>query len=127
MPGLRAAIDRDDYLIDVDAEQRYVLVGGIRSTGLTAGMAIAEHVTGLLGEAGLDLTERAGSARAAADAEPRRGRGAPVPGRRAHRRRPGVRPVVCFCERVTAGEIRDACHPPSRQPTSTGCAGAPAR
>lgn len=25
--GLRAAADRDDYLIDVDAAQRYVLVG----------------------------------------------------------------------------------------------------
>ena len=45
--GLRAAIDADDYLIDVDAAQRYVLVGGIRSTGLTAGMAIAEHVTAI--------------------------------------------------------------------------------
>ena len=33
--------------------QRYLLVGGIRSTGLTAGMAIAEHVRGLLSEAGL--------------------------------------------------------------------------
>ena len=40
--GLRAAIDRDDYLIDVDADSRYLLVGGIRSTGLTSGMAIAE-------------------------------------------------------------------------------------
>ena len=40
--GLRAAIDRPDYLVDVDREQRYVLVGGIRSTGLTSGMAVAE-------------------------------------------------------------------------------------
>ena len=57
--GLRAAIDRDDYLIDVDAAARYVLVGGIRSTGLTSGMAIAEHVLGLLADAGLDVVERA--------------------------------------------------------------------
>ena len=40
--GLRAAIDHADYLIEVDAQARYVLVGGIRSTGLTSGMAIAE-------------------------------------------------------------------------------------
>ncbi len=46
--GLRAAIDADDYLVDLDAGRRYLLVGGIRSTGLTAGMAIAEHVRGLL-------------------------------------------------------------------------------
>ena len=42
--GLRAAIDHGDYLIETDTAQRYLLVGGIRSTGLTAGMAIAEHV-----------------------------------------------------------------------------------
>lgn len=30
--GLRAAIDHPDYLIDTDAEQHYLLVGGIRST-----------------------------------------------------------------------------------------------
>ena len=34
--GLRAAIDAADYLIDLDAPQRYLLVAGIRSTGLTA-------------------------------------------------------------------------------------------
>ena len=35
--GLRAATDHGDYLIEGDARQRYVLVGGIRSTGLTVG------------------------------------------------------------------------------------------
>ncbi|PRC62781.1 FAD/NAD(P)-binding oxidoreductase, partial [Mycobacterium sp. ITM-2017-0098] len=45
--GLRASTEHDDYVIDLDADQRYVLVGGIRSTGLTSGMAIAEHVAGL--------------------------------------------------------------------------------
>jgi glycerol-3-phosphate dehydrogenase len=106
--GLRAAIDRDDYLIDVDTHARYVLVGGIRSTGLTSGMAIAEHLTGLLAEAGLDVTERANL---------------PAPPRMPNIGEVGVRPyqdadriaedpeygrIVCFCERVTAGEIRDA-------------------
>ena len=90
--GLRAATEHDDYLIDVDAAARYVLVGGIRSTGLTSGMAIAEYVTGLLGDAGLDVSRALGSSRAAADAEPRRGRHPAVPGCRAHRRRPRIRP-----------------------------------
>ena len=90
--GLRAAIDRDDYLIDVDAQARYVLVGGIRSTGLTSGMAIAEYLMGLLDDAGLDVDRAPGTSCAAADAEPRRGRRAPVPGRRTHRRRPRIRP-----------------------------------
>jgi glycerol-3-phosphate dehydrogenase len=106
--GLRAAIDRGDYLIDADAALRYVLVGGIRSTGLSAAMGIAEHVVGLLRRAGLPLTERKtvpepprmpniGEAflRPYADAE--RIAADPEYGR-----------IVCFCERVTAGEIRDA-------------------
>jgi glycerol-3-phosphate dehydrogenase len=105
--GLRAAIDRNDYLIDVDDERRYVLIGGIRSTGLTAGMAIAEHVGALLSSR-LDLTQRAGL---------------PAPPRMPNLGEAGVRPyqdaeaiaadpeygrIVCFCERVTRGEIRDA-------------------
>ncbi|WP_137144673.1 NAD(P)/FAD-dependent oxidoreductase [Mycolicibacterium sp. CR10] len=110
--GLRAAIDRDDYLIDVDAAQRYVLVAGIRSTGLTSGMAIAEYVCGLLAEAGLDVTER---------------EDLPAPPQMPNLGEAGWRPyqdcgriaadpeygrIVCFCERVSAGEIRDACNSP---------------
>ncbi len=106
--GLRAAGDHDDYLIDVDAAARYVLVGGIRSTGLTSGMAVAEYVTGLLAEAGVDVAERDGL---------------PPPPRMPNIGETGVRPyqdaeriaadpeygrIVCFCERVSAGEIRDA-------------------
>lgn len=110
--GLRAAIDRDDYLIDVDAAARYVLVGGIRSTGLTSGMAIAEHVLGLLADSGLDVDERTDL---------------PAPPRMPNLGEAGMRPyqdsdriaadpeygrIVCFCERVTAGEIRDAFQSP---------------
>jgi glycerol-3-phosphate dehydrogenase len=106
--GLRAAIDSGDYLIDVDFGQQYVLVGGIRSTGLTAGMAIAEHVVHLLADSTLDLTPRPDL---------------PPPPRMPNIGEAGVRPyqdaaridadpaygrIVCFCERVTAGEIRDA-------------------
>jgi len=106
--GLRAAIDHDDYLIDVDHDQRYVLVGGIRSTGLTAGMAVAEHVLESLAGTDLDLTPR---------------EGLPPPAVMPNIGEAGTRPyqdadriaadeeygrIVCFCERVTAGEIRDA-------------------
>jgi glycerol-3-phosphate dehydrogenase len=50
--GLRAASNGPDFLIDVDVAQRYAVAGGIRSTGLTAGMAIAEHIEGLLRDCG---------------------------------------------------------------------------
>ncbi|MFF2653898.1 NAD(P)/FAD-dependent oxidoreductase [Streptomyces sp. NPDC058045] len=110
--GLRAAIDHPDYLIEASPEQRYLLVGGIRSTGLTAGIAIAEHCRTLLADAGLALTPRADL---------------PTPPRMANIGEAGQRPyqnaeliaedpaygtIVCYCERVTEGEIRDACRTP---------------
>ena len=108
--GLRAAIDSTDYLIELDETQRYVLVGGIRSTGLTSGIAIAEHVVELLAHTDLDLAPRADL---------------PPPPRMPNIGEAGTRPyqdgalitrdpeygrIVCFCERVTAGEVRDACN-----------------
>ena len=57
--GLRAATGHPDYQIRVDAERRYACAGGIRSTGLSASLGIAEHVVGQLGEAGLALRPRA--------------------------------------------------------------------
>jgi glycerol-3-phosphate dehydrogenase len=105
--GLRAAIDHDDYLIDIDSAQQYVLVGGIRSTGLTAGMAIAEYVTALLADAGLDVTPRSGLP--PAPQMPNLGEAFTRPYQDADRiaADPEYGRVVCFCERVTAGEIRD--------------------
>ena len=106
--GLRAATEHTDYQVSIHADEGYACVGGIRSTGLSGSMAIAEHVRGLLEDAGLALSPRPGepveltmpnigeafarpyadAERIAADAEYGR--------------------IVCFCERVTRGEIRDA-------------------
>ncbi|WP_409234524.1 FAD-dependent oxidoreductase [Streptomyces sp. PA5.6] len=105
--GLRAATDQDDYRISAHKEQRYVTVGGIRSTGLTASMAIAAHVTELLAGTGLDLSEPR-------DVEPVRmpnlGEAFPRPYRRADliAADPAYGEIICHCERVTRGEIRDA-------------------
>jgi glycerol-3-phosphate dehydrogenase len=106
--GLRAATEHDDYLIEVDAQARYVLVGSIRSTGLTSGMAIGEYVSGLLGEAGLDVTERTDLP--APPRMPNLGEAFLRPFQDAERiaADPEYGRIVCFCERVTAGEIRDA-------------------
>jgi glycerol-3-phosphate dehydrogenase len=106
--GLRAATEHADYQLTIHAPEGYACVGGIRSTGLSASMGIAEHVREELGGAGLRLE--------------------PKPGERPDFRMPnigerGERPhqradlierdsdygrIVCFCERVTRGEIRDA-------------------
>ncbi|MFT4109603.1 NAD(P)/FAD-dependent oxidoreductase [Propionicimonas sp.] len=105
--GLRAATEHSDYVVEIDPGQRYLCLGGIRSTGLTSSMALAAHAAGLLADAGLELVPRevpppplmpwigevgtrpyADAVRIAAD--------------------PAYGEMVCFCERVTRGEIRDA-------------------
>jgi glycerol-3-phosphate dehydrogenase len=108
--GLRAATEHADYQVSIDGG--YACVGGIRSTGLSASMAIAEHVRDQLGAAGLALAPRE----------------APAPdlrmpnlGERSRRpyqdgkligRDPDYGRIVCFCERVTRGEICDALESP---------------
>jgi len=110
--GVRAATEHSDYQIAVHEQERYVCVGGIRSTGLTASLAIAEHVVEQLGAAGLPLADaerepavphmpelaerglRAFEDAAAVAADPAYGH------------------IVCFCERVTDGEVRDALRGP---------------
>ncbi|MFV0252242.1 MAG: NAD(P)/FAD-dependent oxidoreductase [Beutenbergiaceae bacterium] len=119
--GLRAASSHSDYLIEVDREQRYVVVGGIRSTGLTSGMAIAEHVHGLLAQAGtLPLAER--DDLPPPPAMPNIGEAFPRPYQDTARIAldPSYGRVVCFCERVTAGEIRDAFRSPIPPATLEG-------
>ncbi|WP_157882432.1 FAD-dependent oxidoreductase, partial [Streptomyces silvensis] len=106
--GLRAATEDDDYRIHARRGQRYVTVGGIRSTGLTASLAIAAHVTELLAGCGLDL---GGPPRDLPPvAMPNLGERFPRPYQRADliAADPEYGTVVCHCERVTRGEIRDA-------------------
>jgi len=105
--GLRAASDHPDYLIEADAGRRYVLVGGIRSTGLTAGIAIAEYVAELARDAGLALVPREDLPEP--PRMPNLGEASTRPYQDAARiaADPAYGRVVCFCERVTAGEIRD--------------------
>jgi glycerol-3-phosphate dehydrogenase len=106
--GLRAAIDHGDYLIEADPTHRYLLIGGIRSTGLTAGMAIAEHVHGLLHDAGMPVVAR--SELPAPPRMPNIGEAftRPYQDAEAIAADAAYGKIVCFCERVTAGEIRDA-------------------
>ncbi|MFC7259302.1 FAD-dependent oxidoreductase [Streptomyces lutosisoli] len=105
--GLRAATEYDDYQIRAHPDQAYVTVGGIRSTGLTASMAIASYVTGLLAECGLGLGDPD-------ELEPVRmptlGEAFPRPYQRPEliAADPEYGTLVCHCERVSRGEIRDA-------------------
>jgi len=106
--GLRAATEHDDYVVDVDADQRYVLLGGIRSTGLTSSLALAEHVVGLLAACGLDVDPREDLP--AVPRMPNIGEAFLRPYADAERidADPEYGRLVCFCERVSRGEVRDA-------------------
>ncbi|CDO28741.1 NAD(P)/FAD-dependent oxidoreductase [Mycolicibacterium porcinum] len=108
--GLRAAIDHGDYLIEADPAQHYLLVGGIRSTGLTAGMAIAEYARDQLVSAGLELNPV--DDLPDPPQMPNLGEAFPRPYQQAEKiaADPAYGRIVCFCERVTEGELRDACH-----------------
>ncbi|MEA2403153.1 MAG: glycerol-3-phosphate dehydrogenase [Thermoleophilaceae bacterium] len=100
--GLRAATEHVDFQIRF--EDGYACVGGIRSTGLSASMAIAEYVRD-----GLELELRRRPARAAVRM-PNLGEAFPRPYQRAElvASDGDYGRVVCFCERVTRGELRDA-------------------
>ena len=103
--GLRTATERKDYRIERNG--RYVCAAGIRSTGLTASLAIAEHVRGELEAGGLELLPRDSTP---AFRMPNIGEIElrPYADPEAIARDPDYGRVVCFCERVTLGEIRDA-------------------
>lgn len=109
--GLRAATEHGDYVVAADIDQRSLLLGGIRSTGLTASLAIAEHAAELIGEA-VELSPRADLP------EPPRmpmiGEGFPRPYERQDliEDDSAYGTLVCFCERVSLGEIRDALSSP---------------
>jgi glycerol-3-phosphate dehydrogenase len=110
--GLRAATEHVDYQLEVDAERRYACAGGVRSTGLTAAMAIAEWIRDGLDAAGLALIDRPRGLPAVT--MPNIGEAFPRPYADADRiaRDAGYGEIVCFCERVTRGEIRDAIDSP---------------
>src|SRR5918996_1033787 len=100
--GLRAATEHADFQIRFD--DGYACVGGIRSTGLSASMAIAEYVRD-----GLELS--LGSPREASSFRmPNLGEATPRPFQRGDLIEEDAEygRVVCFCERVTRGELRDA-------------------
>lgn len=105
--GLRAATEHSDYCLAVIASKRYVRMGGIRSTGISSCLALAEEVTLSLAQ---HTTEPVPLAHPVT---------VPMPNLAEARLRPYADAgliagdpeygrVVCLCERVTRGEIRDA-------------------
>lgn len=98
--GLRAATEESDYRLYTDGDTRYVCIGGIRSTGLTASMALAEEACTRLTACGLELATKSGNNVYVT---------MPPLGEKQHRPADNGIACVCLCERVTADEITNAC------------------
>ena len=98
--GLRPAIEQNDYFIEALPDKFWITVSGIRSTGLTAALGIADFVTNLVEQHFMRL--------------------APIqdplwpqlPNLAEHlprdHQRPGRGDLVCLCELVTRGEVNAA-------------------
>ncbi len=105
--GLRAATEHSDYQIALHADQRYVCVGGIRSTGISACLGIAEYVADLLRESGVPLRP---TSRFKPIRMPNIGEASlrPYQDGELIEQNPDYGRIVCHCERVTLGELHDA-------------------
>ena len=109
--GLRAATEHGDYQLFVHPDERYVCVGGIRSTGLTASMAIAEHIVDSLRDGGLNLLRR-NDFRTITMPNLGEAFGRPYADQALVAADSDYGCIVCHCERTTRGEILAACRAP---------------
>src|SRR5215216_1529947 len=105
--GLRAATEHSDYQIALHAEQKYICVGGIRSTGISASLGIAEYVADLLKDGGLALKPKP---EFKTIKMPNIGEAFVRPYQNAKliQQNPEYGEIVCHCERVSLGELQDA-------------------
>ncbi len=105
--GLRAATEHSDYRIALHAEQRYICVGGIRSTGISGCLGIAEYVVDLLKEGGVELNRKP---EFKTIKMPNIGEPFSRPYQQAEliAENSDYGKIICHCERVTAGELNDA-------------------
>ncbi len=103
--GIRPATEKTEYRIFLRAQGSWTTVGGIRSTGLTAALGIANHV--------LEMNREAGMPRFRSVANPAVPK-LPVLAEHETRdwRRPGHGGIICQCEFVTRREILAALEGP---------------
>ena len=105
--GLRAATEHSDYQIALYIAQKYICVGGIRSTGISASLGIAEYVVDLLKEGGVELVRKP---EFKTIKMPNIGEAFPRPHQRAEliEKKPDYGRMICHCEHVSLGELNDA-------------------
>ena len=101
--GLRPATEHRDYVIEAHKDQNWITVAGIRSTGLTGALGIAQHAAKLYAKNFGKLPKKLPEAK-----------WTPVPNLAEQSIRPYMKggEIVCHCEWVTRGEIEAACKGP---------------
>ncbi|MDE2386053.1 MAG: NAD(P)/FAD-dependent oxidoreductase [Alphaproteobacteria bacterium] len=101
--GLRPATQQSDYVIEAHEDENWITVAGIRSTGLTAALGIAQHVAKLYGKHFGKLPRKLPPPKLT-----------PVPSLAEHAIRPYMKggEIMCHCEWVTRAEIEAACAGP---------------
>ncbi|MCC6197726.1 MAG: NAD(P)/FAD-dependent oxidoreductase [Burkholderiales bacterium] len=103
--GIRPGTDRPEYRIIPRRADRWLTVGGIRSTGLSASLGIAEHVGGIV--AG-EMINAARKVATSAIRVPSLAVGGERPWRNGGAGDAAYREIICHCEGITLGEVRDA-------------------
>ena len=101
--GLRPATAQSDYVIKAHEGENWITVAGIRSTGLTASLGIAQHVAKLYPKHFGKLPKKSPVPI-----------WTPVPNLAEHAIRPYMKggEILCHCEWVTRGEIEAAANGP---------------
>jgi glycerol-3-phosphate dehydrogenase len=101
--GLRPATERSEYVIEAHKDENWITVAGIRSTGLTSSLGIAQHVAKLYAKHFGKLPKK-----------PPAPIWTPVPNLAEHMIRPYMKggEIICHCEWVTRGEVEAASQGP---------------
>ncbi|MEM0905870.1 MAG: FAD-dependent oxidoreductase [Pseudomonadota bacterium] len=114
--GIRPATERKEYRITARPEQRYVHLGGIRSTGLSSALGLAEHLVATHGDAlGLARSSHVTATQAPLSPSPQLSDYHPRDYMKA-----GNGGVVCHCELVTRRDIETALNHPIPPRTLAG-------
>jgi glycerol-3-phosphate dehydrogenase len=105
--GMRPATDRPEYRIVERLDSGWLTVAGIRSTGLSAALGVAEHVAGLLIPGPLPAARknhvRPVQVPSLCDSDLRPWMNADL-----IRSDAAYGEILCHCERISVGEVRDA-------------------
>jgi len=98
--GIRPATEKKHYRVKHDVKNNWITLGGIRSTGLTGSLGLAQHVESLFKKQGVQFNKLTSPQIPV------------VPNLAEHIERdwqkPGVEEIVCHCEMVTKREIKKA-------------------